>query len=174
MRFHDYTIVHGRIESQRVHESTQLVRAAVAVFRTLLDHGPYGNYVIPGWDDYRLAWTRERSNAVATFFYRQIPITTNLLLSGHDREAERSAISVLAALEATIEAALPGAAAEHGLGFDLALIRARPAICTIILASSLLAVGADLPYAMGIIADMETCLAAAFFAALAEPGRTEP
>jgi hypothetical protein len=168
MRFHDYTIVHGRIESQRVHESTQLVRAAVAVFRTLLDHGP-GNYVIPGWDDYRLAWTRERSNAVATFFYRQIPITSNLLLSGHDRDAEPSAISALAGLEATIEAALPGATAGSGLGFDLALIRARPALCTIILASSLLAVGADLPHAMGIIADMETCLAAAFFEGVVQP-----
>jgi hypothetical protein len=173
MRFYDYTIVQGRIDSQRVHESTQLVRAAVAVFQRLLNQGPHGTSLIPGWDDYRLVWTCERSNAIATFRYREIPMTTNLLLSGRDRDAERSAINALAGMEATLaatmEAALPGASAGSGLGFDLARIRARPALCTLILPSSL-AVGADLPHALGLIADMETCLAAAFFEAVVPLG----
>jgi hypothetical protein len=87
---------------------------------------------------------------------------TSVLLSDRDREAEWQVISAVAQMETR----LPSVPPEHGVGFDLATIRARPAICTIVLPSSL-AVGADLPDVLGIITDMETCLAAAYFEALA-------
>jgi hypothetical protein len=155
MKFFDYTILAGSSHSRREHESTGLVREAVAVFARMLEQGgQHFKSPVPPVPDFVLSVTRHRTVALATFFHRGTPVTTSALVPGRDPDDDRE---VIAGLQKMLTGMFHGTPMEPG--FDMAAIRERPAIFSAVLATAALAG----PEATGMVADMETCLAAAFF-----------
>jgi hypothetical protein len=151
MIFHDFTLAaDGHIRSQRRHESGSLAVDAVAVFAGMLRTGGHcfrGAIPVPAFSDIELHWTQESDDAaVATFLEDDAPVTTSALLKGVSSGADSDA---LIALQDLIQQLGRGV-----LGHDVISIEERPAIVSV-------------PFAMSprlpIIADMETCLAAAYF-----------
>lgn len=156
MRFYDYTIVAGEPWSRREHDSMAMVRRAVAIFGRMLDaHGTSFREAIPYSQGYELQWTLYGSGAaLATFWFGGVPVTSSLLFAGVDPDSECEMLE-------RVEGLLQTGGAAAGAGQPLRAITERPVILTIVLPS---AIGAG-QEAIGIIADMESCLAAAFFEA---------
>lgn len=167
MRFHDITVTGtGDRRSARQHESEELVPEAVAIFARLLAQGGR-TFRLPIPVDFashlELHWTQESdSTAMATFWRGQVPITHSVLLAGDDAVHERAVVD---AAQRTIVGMLRGAT-DVEPGFDLRSIEERPVIVSIPLLGSV-AHRDDLM----LVADMETCLAAAFFSRLEADGR---
>jgi hypothetical protein len=157
MVFHDITIVIGSVSSRRTHDTATLVPATVEVFRSLLErHGDDFRARLPvrGLEHIELQWTKEGSAALATFWSRNVPVTTSALAPGLDAAADRAALDPLQQLVMRFHGDSP---AEPG--FDLLAIADRPLLATLPIPVPAVAISPD----MGIIADAETCLAAAFF-----------
>jgi hypothetical protein len=159
MIFHDVTIQIGSISSRRVHDTTTLVPAAVEIFRLMLEEGGE-NFRVPmpvdGIEHIELNWTQLGSAAVASFFSRGVPVTTSALASGLDDDDDRRAMAGVQSLVMHFYGDSP---AEPG--FDLSTYGDRPAIAT-------LAIPVPVSPDIQLIADMETCLAAAFFLSVLE------
>ena len=158
MIFFDYTIPAGGRYSRREHDSATLEPDAVAIFTDMLrTGGAHFLKQIAPLPGYRLRWTSEDAGAaVATFEHHNIPITTSALLAADlERVIELKVIRVVQELIVHLYH-------DTGMepGFDILNIEDRPVILSAILPSA----GAAGPDAVGMIADMETCLAAAFFA----------
>jgi hypothetical protein len=160
MKFYDYTIVSGERDSRREHETDELEPAAVEVFRDMLEgHGAWFRAPIPreGFGDYELQWTADNGVAVATFYHNGIAVTISILLPGRDLEFEVSTVhGVRAAVLCVDSKTLTEADFETSSAAD------RPAILTFILTTA----GLVREDAVMMIADMETCLAAAYFLSL--------
>jgi hypothetical protein len=157
MVFHDITIVTGSVSSQRIHDTASLPPAVVEVFRDLLKwHGDdfRERLPVPGLEHVELKWTREGSGALATFWSRNVPVTTSALAPGLDAD------DALAVLESVQQLVLQfhGDSPEEP-AFDLLAVAERPLLATLPIPVPALALSPD----MGVIADAETCLAAAFF-----------
>jgi hypothetical protein len=158
MKFHDDTIGVGEKISQRVHDSTSLVPAAVQVFRDLLERfGPHFKQPVPViGDEYVLMFTCESAGcAVATFFWQGQPVTTSVLLfGGHAADEEKTLLAVQQMMSQIYR--------PFGVepAFDLLSIVDRPLLATLMIP---LPPGSVPPSAYAVIGDAETCLAAAFF-----------
>lgn len=156
MRFYDYTLIAGGTLSRREHESSSLGRGAVEVFRDMLEkHENSFRAPVPMANRYILMLSSENTGvALATFLYREIPITTSVLLSGKNSRDEAKAIEET---QKMIVRMFQNTGMEPG--WDLREIQERPVIVSLILPSAM-AAGRE---AVGMVADMETCLAAAYF-----------
>jgi hypothetical protein len=158
MQFHDITIVIGSaVSRRRTHDTASLLPAAVEVFRDLLEqHGDDFRARLPvrGLEHVELKWTREGSGALTTFWSRHFPVSTSALAPGLDAAADRAVLESLQELVMRFHGDLP---AEPG--FDLLAIAERPLLATLPIPVPTAAISPD----MGLIADAETCLAAAFF-----------
>ncbi len=155
MTFHDITIVIGSVHSRRTHDTAGLVPGAVEVFRSMLDrHGD--NFreplPIPAFAHIGLSWTRQGTAAVASFWARGDPVTTSALAPGLDAGDDHAALDGIQSLVLHFHGDSPSEPA-----FDLLTIADRPLLATVPIPVP--SNRAD----MAIIADMETCLAAAFF-----------
>jgi hypothetical protein len=154
MIFHDVTIVIGSTYSRRTHDTATLVPAAVEVFRSLLErHGDAFRVRLPV-RGLELQWTREGSGALATFWSRNVPVTTAALAPGQDAAVDRAVLDSLQQLVMRFHGDSP-----EEPGFDLLSIADRPLLATLPIPVPAVAPSPD----MGVIADAETCLAAAFF-----------
>jgi hypothetical protein len=152
--FHDVTIRFGSVASRGTHDSTTLLPAAVEIFRDLIErHGE--DFRVPlsvkGLEHVELALSRAGSAALATFWSRGAAVTTSALAAGKDAGDDRQALEGLQSLVMLFFGDSP---AEPG--FDLLTIPDRPLLATVPIAAS---PSLD----MGLLADAETCLAAAFF-----------
>jgi hypothetical protein len=156
MIFYDYTLVAGSQVSRRTQDSAQLLPAAVDFFGDmLLRHGDAFRQPVPGLPGYELEWTCQGAGAaMVTFWHGQVPVTTSALLARIDPAADR-----LVALELHQLVLRCHGDSPLEPGFDVLAIAERPVLLTLILPSSL-AAGRE---AIAMIADMKTCLAAAFF-----------
>jgi hypothetical protein len=153
--FHDVTIVGGSVYSRRTHDTTALTPAAVAVFRGMLEHhGAVFLAPLPvrGLERIELAWTRPGCAALATFWDGEGPVTISALAPGRDPADDEQ---VLAALQDLVVRFFGDSPVEPG--FELLSLAERPLLATMPIPRP--AVAKDL----GLIADAETCLAAAFF-----------
>jgi hypothetical protein len=152
--FHDVTLRFGSVASRRTHDSARLRPAAVEIFRDLIErHGEDFRVPLPvrGLEHIELALSRAGSAALATFWSRGAPVTTSALVPGKDAGDDRQALEGLQSLGMMVFGDSP---AEPG--FDLLTIPDRPLLATVLLPPQ--------PHPdMGVIADAETCLAAAFF-----------
>ena len=156
MIFHDITIVIGSVHSRRTHDTGGLVRAAVEVFRSMLNrHGENFREPLPvdGLGHIELNWTRQGTAAVATFWSGGTPVTTSALAPGLSADDDQAVLWGVQSLILRFHGDSP---AEPG--FDLLTIPDRPLIATLPIP-----VPVTNPADMAMIADMETCLAAAFF-----------
>ena len=154
MLFHDVTIRIGSVASRRTHDSATLRPAAVELFRDLIErHGEEFRVGLPVEvrDHVELALTRAGSAALATFWAPGAPVTTSALVPGINPRDDRQALEGLQSLILCLCGDCP---AEPG--FDLLTIPDRPLLATLPLP---IPPGPD----MDMIADAETCLAAAFF-----------
>ena len=158
--FFDATIeLPGFVRSMRTHDPKRLVRRAVEVFSRMLDdHGDDFIEPIPlsPFKHIKLFWTkRPHSTAFATFLSGDVPLTTSVLSAGVDKDADLKAMLMTQDLIVKVDRMM-GVRPRNGL----ASIRERPLIASI-----------PLPFHpsegllddLRMIADMETCLAAAFF-----------
>jgi hypothetical protein len=155
MRFHDLTISGGSVYSRRQHDTADLLPAAVEVFRSMLERGDQAfRELLPGARvaHIKLDVTRHGTCALATFWSGVAPITTSALVSGLHPDDDRA---VLEALQSLVLEFHRGTSAEPG--FDLLRVEERPLLATMPIPT------AALHLDMGLIADAETCLAAAFF-----------
>jgi hypothetical protein len=159
--FYDVTIRTGSVARRRVHDIATLRPAAVEFFRTLIErHGADFRVPLPvaGLEHIELAFTRAGTAALATFWSHGKPVTTSAMVPGlaedHDRQA-------LEGLQSLVVGFFGGTSAEPG--FDLLAIPQRPLLATV-------PIPAPPSPDMGIIADAETCLAAAFFLAVLGEG----
>jgi hypothetical protein len=130
------------------------VVAAVELFRGMLVRSHGFKARVPRTTGYELSWNSSGLAAIATFWYRLIPVTTSVLLAGGGPTAEEEVIREFQGLVIRIHRDTPVEPA-----WDLAGIVERPMIASLILPSAY-AAGQE---AVGMIADMETCLAAAYF-----------
>jgi hypothetical protein len=154
MHFHGITITIGSVSRRRTHDNASLLPAAVEVFRDLLErHGDDFRVPLPV-RGLELQWTREGSGALVTFWSRTIPLTTSALAPGLDAADDRAVLESLQDLVIRFRGDSP---AEPG--FDLLSIADRPLLATLPIPVPALALSPE----MGVIADAETCLAAAFF-----------
>ena len=153
--FHDVTLdAAGTIRSRRTHDSATLRPAAVEIFRYLIErHGEGFRVPLPveGLEHIELALTRCSSTALATFWVRDVPVTTAALIPGIDPDEDRE---ILEQLQSLVVRFFDDSPVEPG--FDLLSLSDRPLLVT---------VPVPLPPSpdLGTIADAETCLAAAFF-----------
>jgi hypothetical protein len=162
MIYYDCTVtLAGDAYSRRTHDSARLVRAAVDVFaRMLAAHGDSFREPVPvppGSAPVWLGWDAPEPGTagLATFFAAgEVAVTSSVLLSGYDPAADRKAAVYLQAL---IRRCHPE---QVEPGYDLMAIRERPVIVSVPLP------WAD-PETMALVADMETCLAAAYFESVA-------
>ena len=153
--FHDVTLdAAGNIRSRRTHDSAQLLPADVEIFRDLFErHG--GSFHVPlpvkGLEHIELALTRSGSTALATFWVRDVPVTTAALIPGIDPDEDHE---ILEQLQSLVVRFFDDSPIEPG--FDLLALSDRPLLVTVPL---------PLPPSpdLGTIAEAETCLAAAFF-----------
>lgn len=147
MIFHDYTLrADGQILSHREQDTAKIEPVAVEVFRSMLRAGPSFTAAIPHpqFAHIQLIWTAIGGNAMATFKSRGELVTSSVLLSGRDPAGEPMLLQHLDKMLAAM-----------GGGPAGLQVTARPLIVSIPWPSG----SPD----MGIIADMETCLAAAWF-----------
>jgi hypothetical protein len=144
MKFHDYTLdAHARIMSQRVHDTEKLERKAIDVFIDLIGmRTHYEGPVHEQWPHIKLKWTDAGQQAMATFFSREDLLTQNALQA----TKESTVIDML--IQTLSEA--------RQMRFPRVVIPERPALVTLVWPSPAID---DLQIA----ADMETCLAAAYF-----------
>jgi hypothetical protein len=152
--FHDVTIRVGSVAWRRTHDSAALLPAAVEVFRTLIEqHGEDFRVPLPvkGLEHIELALSRAGTAALATFWSRDAPVTTSALVPGKNAGDDRQA---LGGLQSLVMMFFGDAPAEPG--FDLLTIPDRPLLATV-------PIPAPPSPDMGVIAEAETCLAAAFF-----------
>jgi hypothetical protein len=157
MQFHNVTITAtGNLRSRRIHDSATLQPASVRLFQDMIDlHGQDFRVRLPvkGLEHIELALTRAGTAALATFWSRGAPVTTSALVPGLVEDDDRQALEGLQTLVGRL---FGGTAAEPG--FDLLTIPDRPLLATVPLPLP------PQPHPnIGIIADAETCLAAAFF-----------
>jgi hypothetical protein len=155
MIVHDYTLMaNSQIRSHRIHDTTALVGPAVDVFTRMFANGQHFCKPIPQveFEHIELLWTEQNGNAMATFKSRRKPATTSILFSGKNREEESGFLSEV----------------DEMLG----VWGMPPAGLTIVERPLLVSIPwpiLDIPTDdLRGIADMETCLAAAFFERLAE------
>ena len=166
MYFHEITVnATGRRRSTRQHDAGRQESGAVAICAKLLrDHGPDFNEPISAANlDYiRLLFASKRSAAVATFYAHNELVTTSALLSGIDDQADAA---ILQAFRRMLVQAM------HDTGikarFNVDAFPERPAIVTVPWTNAIVD-----PGDIQIIADMETCLAAAFFGQVAPDARS--
>ena len=153
--FHNVTLdAAGNIHSRRTHDSAQLLPADVEIFRDLIEqHGADFCVGLPvkGREHVELSLTRYGTAALAAFWSRGEPVTTSALAPGLDADADRE---VLEGLQLFVMRFCGDSPAEPG--FDLLTIPDRPLLATV-------PIPATPSPDIGIIADAETCLAAAFF-----------
>lgn len=170
MIFHDLTVTAGSVHSRRIHDTATLVPEAVAVFAGLLArNGPHFNVAmpVPGFEQFMLSFTTEKPGAaLATFChgragYRRTPLTTSALVSGRNRHADRECLEQLHELSFSM---FVGSEIEPG--FELPTLTERPLLATLILPTAPLA-GQEV---VGLVADLETCLAGAYFLSLQQGG----
>lgn len=159
MIFFDFTVdATGTLRSKRRHDSTRLVPEAVGVFADLFrEHGKecFSQRIpLPALQRIRLQWRRIGDAALAIFFVRDEPLSVSALLPGTDAAADRE---MLREAQRFINAFLADSPVEPA--FDLLSITDRPAIVSIPLPTA-----PDVKGDLAIVADMETCLAAAYFA----------
>jgi hypothetical protein len=160
--FHDITIVIGSVHSRRTHDTAALVSGAVEFFRSFLDRsGPNFREPLPdrGLAHIELQWTREGTAAVASFWSHGAPVTTSALAPGLDIRDDET---VLRAVQELLVLRFHGDSPSEP-GFDLLRITQRP-----LLATMPIPVPMTSPADMAMIADMEICLAAAFFMEMIE------
>jgi hypothetical protein len=172
VRFEDYTIdAAGNRISHRRHYSEDLGREAMEFMARMLRAGGgfgAGGFGAGGWrrplphDEFvhvELHWTSESDGAgLASFYARGQIVTTSALASGRDREADRAALK---ALQQCVLQVMRPAGIEPV--FDLMALPERPLLATVPWpAPPSPALREDLI----VIADMETCLAAAYFEGL--------
>jgi hypothetical protein len=157
LRFYDVTIdATGNRRSRRTHDGTRLRPAAVEIFRVLLERlGEDFRVPLPvaGLDHIELSLTRAGTTALATFWVGGAPVTTSALVPGIAPDEDRE---VLAQHQSLVVHFFGDSPVEPG--FDLLGLSDRPLLVTVPL-PLLPPPGLDL----GIIAEAETCLAAAFF-----------
>jgi hypothetical protein len=157
MTLHDVTIVIGSVVSRRTRDTASIAPAAIEVFRSLLDSRG-GHFRVPlpvrGLEHLELHWDRHGTGALATFWSRGAPVTTSALASGLDAADDLAVLGSLQELVIRFHGDSP-----NEPGFDLLSIEDRPLLAT-------LPIPAPPCPDMGVIADAETCLAAAFFLAL--------
>jgi len=146
----------GNIRSRRTHDTATLRPAAVEIFRDLFErHGEGFRVPLPveGLEHIELALSRSGTTALATFWVGGAPVTTSALLPGISPEDDREVLELLQDLVVQFFGDSPTEP-----GFDLLGLSDRPLLVTVPL---------PLPpppgLDMGLIADAETCLAAAFF-----------
>lgn len=155
MLIHDITIEAGAIRSRRQKDTVELRPAAVEVFRDLLErHGEHFRVPLPvrGLEHLELHWDQYGAGAPATFWSRGAPITTSALASGHDAADDWA---VLAALHDLMLQFFRDSPFEPS--FVLLDVAERPLLATLPIPAPTICPD------IGIIADAETCLAAAFF-----------
>jgi hypothetical protein len=155
MLFHDVTIdATGDIRSRRVRSTTTPADEAFTLFHDLLArHGADFRVPLPvgGLEHIELALTRAGTAALATFWSHGAPVTTFALVPGLVEDDDRQALQ---GLQSLVVRFFGGTSAEPG--FDLLSIPERPLLATV-------PIPAPPSPDKGIIADAETCLAAAFF-----------
>jgi hypothetical protein len=157
LRFFDITIdATGNRRSRRTRDSATLRPAAVEIFRDFFErHGEDFRVLLPvkGLEHIELSLTRSGTTALATFWVRGISVTTSALVPGLDPDEDRE---VLEQLQSLVVRFFGDSPIEPG--FDLLGLSDRPLLVTVPL---------PLPpppgLDPGLIADAETCLAAAFF-----------
>jgi hypothetical protein len=154
--FYDLTIDStGDRFSKRAKDSATLSPAAVRVMRGLIGANG-GEIPLDGLRHIRLQWTTDPARpgtALATFLSRKHPLTTSVLLTDSTSvDDARYAAKIVQGLLQKILRSLPGIEP----GFDLLAVTERPVIATLVLPGL---PHPDLP----MVADMETCLAAAYF-----------
>lgn len=155
--FHDVTIELGRLRSRRIHNTTALVPEAVAVFTRLLAAHRIGFRVplpVANLGHLELQWTEERPvAAMATFWARTELVTTSALVSGSDPEEDARVLDALRRILIPVYR-------PYGIRIadDLLMVPERPLLATVVWGNPRV-LSADL----SIIADAETCLAAAYF-----------
>ena len=157
MQFHDLAVdATGDWRSQRTRDSATLRPAAVEIFRDLIErHGEDFRVPLPvaGLGHIELALTRAGSTALATFWSRGVPMTTSALVPGIDPDEDRE---VLAHLQSLVMRFFGNSPVEPA--WDMATIAERPVLVTVPLPLP------PQPHPdIGLIAEAETCLAAAFF-----------
>jgi len=153
MRFHDYTITaDGALYSSRVQDTSAIEPLALAVFEEL----PHDSVKVliplpwPGPRRITLDWFPLGTAAVARFRVAGELATVCALVSGRDPQVDAGA---LAELERPVSEFCQAAGLPPGRGILEA--SGRPALLALVVPT----LRPELP----IIADMETCLAAAFF-----------
>ena len=153
MNFHDYTVSPtGKVSSCRLHDSADLAPEAVGVFAKMLEVSQEFRAVVPlpGRARIELDWSSEGQVAGASFYADGRLLSTSLLLAGR----EHLETQVRAAFQECIQAFCPNLAPEACREWQA--VKDRPVIfsvrCPTMDAES-----------MELTADMETCLAAAFF-----------
>jgi len=160
LRFYDVTLdAAGNIRSRRTHDAATLRPAAVEIFRDLFErHGEGFRVPLPveGLEHIELALSRSGTTALATFWVGGAPVTTSALLPGISPEDDREVLELLQSLVVHFFGDSP---VEPGFDLlSLSDLSDRPLLVTVPL---------PLPpphgLDMGMIADAETCLAAAFF-----------
>jgi hypothetical protein len=165
LRFHDITIdATGNIRSRRTHDSAQLLPADVEIFRDLIERHGEGFHVplpVEGLEHFELALTRSGSTALATFWVRDVPVTTAALIPGIDPDEDRE---ILEQLQSLVVRFFDDSPIEPG--FDLLALSDRPLLVTVPL---------PLPPSpdLGTIAEAETCLATAFFLSVIGDGSAD-
>lgn len=167
MRFADYTILpNGEKHSKRKHYSEMLVRSAVDVFAQAMLPSPCdfrAPIPVREFAHIQLQFTStDPASALATFWAPErgqtemVPLTTSVLLRGTDRHAEKQA--QIAAQGLIVKLLRDAGAIDAGMepAYDLIGLPERPMIASIVIYPGR---HPD----MQVIADMETCLAAAWF-----------
>lgn len=147
MIFHDYTLrADGQIQSHREQDTAKLEPIAVEIFRSMLQAGANFTAAIPHpqFAHIELIWTAIGGNAMATFKSRGELVTSSVLLSSRDPVGEAQFLQQLDQMLAAIGGGPAGLQVVD-----------RPLIVSIPWPAG----SPD----MGIVADMETCLAAAWF-----------
>lgn len=156
MTFHDFTLtLMGEVRSRRVHESAGLAAGAVEIFCDLFErHG--GEFRVPvpapAGLGVELHWSEDAALpgcAFATFYAKGSIVTTSALCAGADPGADRKHLQ---SLQSLLFHLWRGGSVEPAI--DLLSIADRPAIVSVPFGPS---------PAMSMVADMETCLAAAYF-----------
>ncbi len=156
--FHDVTVtMAGEQLSERIHDSATLVPAAVDVFRSMLEESD--NFEeqlnvrlnVRELEHLKLKWTDAgHGDALATFFARDRPLTTSALVHRPENTAALNRMQNLVARFARLHGIEPAS--------DLLFLTNRPLIAT-----AVFPVDASLAADLSIVADAETCLAAAYF-----------
>lgn len=154
--FHDITLGVGGAVSCRRQDPAELQPGAVEVFRTMIErHGDCFRAPLPhaAFVRFELDLASKRGAALALFLVDGELASTSALASGQDAEDDRD---VLQALQSRILVRFAGTSIEPA--FDALAIAGRPVILSVPWPNPKVA-----PADLRIVADMETCLAAALF-----------